>query len=111
MKQISQETRAKRISKLIASTKFLSNPKYYKTNKVSCAAWDSWAAQGKVGGCSICNTNHYNFNIHNTRHNHAPFIIFSTTKKHWPSVNIGGKLCSNCYNEVEKQCNYVFKKY
>src|SRR3990167_9632945 len=54
VKEITQKTREQRIRSLIASSKFLNDTKYFKTNKVSVAAYDSWAAKGQVGGCSKC---------------------------------------------------------
>ena len=106
-KQISEKTREKRVSDFIKRYKFLYDKKYYKTNKVSCAHYESWAAQGKAGGCSICNTKHYNYTIHNKR----------WTKKYKESTNTSwsfngmGNLCTFCYYEVEKQCDYGFVKY
>lgn len=106
-KEIAQSTREQRIKRFIASRKFLSNSKYHKTNKISCAHFESWAARGQAGGCRLCNCGHYNYTIHNKR--------YTTTSRNsnrmvWHYAAIG-KLCSECYAEVEKQCNYEFKKY
>lgn len=106
MKNINNKTREKRISNFIRSIKYLYNKKYYKINKVSCAAWDSWAAQGKAGGCRICNNNFYNKTLHNKR--------ASTRKNGYKSdwvFNHFGHLCDECYDELEKQLDYEFIKY
>lgn len=102
LKPITPETREKRIRDLIAGCKFLSNPKYHKTNKISCAAWDSWAAQGTAGGCHVCNVGHYNYSFHNKRH--------PGKRSHW-TWNEMFNLCGGCYSELEKQVNYTFEKY
>lgn len=102
MKELKQETIEQRIRYFIKKIKFLSNIKYYKNNRVSCAAYDSWAARGQAGGCRICNSNCYNYTLHNNRN--------TGKHKHW-HFNEFGKICSRCYTELEKQCNYKFKKY
>ena len=107
MKEILQKTREERVKSFISRYKFLSNSKYYKTNKVSSAAWDSWAAQGKAGGCYVCNVKHYNYSIKNKR--------YTTTKggkgHNWSFQDIGKGICSKCYEEVERQCSFKFIKY
>ena len=113
MKEILQQTREKRIKDFISSHKFLSNSKYYKTNKVSVAHYESWAAQGKAGGCRICNANHYNYTIHNKRYTTpigGEHTICRTKGNAWIWQKIGN-LCSKCYEEVEKQCSFNFTKY
>lgn len=102
-RKIADSTRKKRIEELIKSSKFLSGKKYFKTNKVGVAAWDSCAAQGQAGGCGVCNVGHHNYSVYNKRH---------TTKwqRSWHSNEIT-KLCGGCYSELEKQCSYEFEKW
>jgi hypothetical protein len=107
VKEITQKTREQRIRTLIASSKFLNNTKYFKTNKVSVAAYDSWAARGQVGGCSKCNSKSYIYTIHNKRLTKSSNVFGGS----WSSRDIGGHLCEECYKEVEKQCNYKFLKW
>lgn len=105
MKAIKQETRIKNVSDLVLKCKFLRDNKYFKNNKVSMAAWDSWAASGQAGGCDTCNVGHHNYGLHNKR--------FSKGHKGdgaW-SWNEFGRLCSECYSELEKQVKYEFVKY
>ena len=68
MKAINEKTRTKRVKDMITNVKWLNNPKYFKTNKVSIAAWDSWAAQGQAGGCGVCGVSHHNATVYNKRH-------------------------------------------
>lgn len=104
-KQIKPETIIKNVKHLIEGKKFLKDAKYYKTNKVSCAAWDSWAARGQAGGCDTCNIGHHNYSLHNKRYSKG-----HSGKGAW-SWNTFGKLCSECYEELEKQVKYKFIKY
>ena len=104
VKEITEKTRESRVKNFIGRYKFLSNPKYFKSNKVSTAAWDSWAARGQAGGCTICNVKHHNYTFHNKR-----FTTTSNSSKGrgW-SWQRFGEVCSTCYSEIEKQCNYKF---
>jgi len=106
MNEIKQKTREDRIKRFIAGIKFLQDPKHYKNIKVSWAAYDSWAAKGQAGGCSVCNAGHYNCSFQHKR--------FTTRKQNEPREyhwNDFGKICSACYEEVEKQCGYKFVKF
>ena len=105
-KEIKQKTRKQRIKLFISTNKFFSNKKYFKTNKIATAAYDSWAARGEAGrGCRTCNSKGFNFTLHNKR---------CTTKRgnsrHWCFEDFGN-FCSDCYEEIERQCGYNFKKY
>jgi len=105
-KEILQKTREQWVKSFIQSIKFLDDKKYHKNIKVSCAAWDSWAARGQAGGCRICNAGHYNYSFQQTRRT----TISGNKPKvyHW---NEFGKVCSSCFDEIEKQCNFNFKKF
>lgn len=93
----------KRIKQVIANSKYLSNEKYFKMNKVSVAAWDSWAARGQAGGCGVCHAKNYIYTVYNIRH---------TTKYHsWSSNPVSPQMCSQCYQELENQLNYSFRKW
>jgi len=107
LKHTTDFQRIKKVKEFIKLKKILREKKYYKTNKVSCAHFGSWAAQGKAGGCFICNNNYYNYTLHNRR-----FSTRSATQKvsSWSFIEFGN-LCSECYSELEKQCNYIFEKY
>lgn len=102
VRELKQETIEKRIKSFIQRYKFLKNEKYYKTNKVSVAAYDSWAARGQAGGCSTCNCEHYIYSLYNKR---------ATGKEKWWHSNKFGSFCRRCYQELERQCNYKFEKY
>ena len=106
-REIKRETREQRVKSFIKEYKFLSDKKYYKTNKVSVAAYDSWAARGQAGGCRLCNCKSYIYNIHNKRYT----TIEREKGRAWHWQEIGGNLCSPCYQEVEKQCNYEFERF
>jgi hypothetical protein len=106
-KEIKPETRIQRVRDFISKYKFLSDKKYYKTNKVSVAAYDSWAAQGQAGGCCLCPVTNYFYGIHNKRYT----TIGKNKGRAWSWQEIGGNLCSGCYDEIEKQCNYKFEKF
>jgi hypothetical protein len=108
VKDISQKTRESRVKNFIGRLKFLSNPRYFKTNKVSSAHWESSAAQGKAGGCYLCPANYYIYTFHNKRYT-TTNQSYKGKEFYWQ--NIGGKLCDTCYYEIEKQCNYKFDKW
>lgn len=107
IKEIKQETRISRVKDFIAQYKFLSDSKYYKTNKVSVAAYDSWAAQGQAGGCCLCPATNHHYGIHNKRYT----TMGKEKGRGWSWQKIGGDLCSACYDEIEKQLNYKFNKW
>ena len=67
MRQLAEKIIIKRIQDYIKSNKYLNDPKYFKNNYWSWAAWDSWAAKGQAGGCGICNNNYYNATLRNKR--------------------------------------------
>ncbi len=92
----------KKIDLLIETNKYFNDPKYYKNNYWSNAAWDSWAAQGKAGSC-ICGCGYYNTTLNNTRKN-----TDKGGKKAWLK-NVSPNLCSNCKNIIETKLNYKFK--
>ena len=105
-KPILEKTRQNRVSNFIERIKFLSDSKHYKYIKVSWAAYDSWAAQGQAGGCNICNVAHYNCSF---QHKRRTTLKGGKPKEyHW---NEFGKICSACFDEIEKQCNYKFIKF
>jgi hypothetical protein len=105
-KEIKQSTRESRVKHFIARIKFLANSKYYKNIKVSWAAYDSWAAQGQAGNCQICNVKHYNCSF---QHKRRTTISGNKPEKYY--WNEFGKICSACYYEIERQCNYKFTKF
>lgn len=111
MKKISGKRRNELVKSYIQKVKYLQDKKYYKTNKVSCAAWDSWAATGKAGSCSICHIGYYNYTLHNKRSTTTKnYGLFSHKHSNWAFQEYG-KFCCECYNEILKQCNYEFKQY
>lgn len=95
------------VKKFIQNTKILRDRKFYKTNKVSLAAYDSRAAIGLAGGCNICKAKHYNATFHN-----KTFTTMKGDKRsrewYWQEF---GKVCEECLEEIEKQCDYKFIKY
>ena len=102
MKKKKETTRKQRIKAFIERCKFFKEHKYFKNNKVSCAAYDSWAARGQAGGCDICKKESYNYSLHNKRN--------TGIHKHWAFGDLA-HLCEECYIELESQCNYKFIKY
>ena len=105
-KQILQKTREQRVKSYIQQIKFLADPKHHKNLRVSVAAYGSWAARGKAGGCYICNADHHNYTFQHKRR--------TTTSGNIPREyfwNPFGDMCSECFDEVEKQCNYKFIKF
>lgn len=104
-KEIKQTTREQRVKVFISKWKFLSNPKYYKNIDMSWAAYDSFAAKGQAGNCNICGIGHYNCSF---RHKRFTTKMGERPQEyHW---NEFGNICSACFGEVEKQCNYKFIK-
>lgn len=104
--EIKPEIISKRVAEIISKSKFLCDTKYYKTNKTSIAAWDSWAARGQAGGCGCCDIGHYNCTIYNTRNSRNKKGMGS-----WSWNKVSPNLCSACYAELLKQVNYKFKTY
>ncbi len=105
MRRLSKEIIINNIKKYIGSNKFLNYSKYFKNNYWSWAAWDSWAATGKAGGCRICNNNFYNASLRNKR---------ATTKKGSKSnkynIEVSANFCSECVKLIETEINFEFKK-
>ncbi len=100
----------KRITELIANNKFLREPKYYKNNYWSWAAWDSWAAKGKAGSCG-CGCGYYNGTLHNKRAATRKGRNYDFDRgKRWP-VDISSNLCYDCVNRIEEKINFKFKKH
>src|ERR1700727_3225197 len=77
------------------ANKFLSDPKYYKNNYWSWAAWDSWAAKGKAGSCP-CGCGYYNATLCNKR--------AKTNKGGREDVckHVSTNFCNNCVELIEK---------
>jgi len=89
--------------KLIKGIKFLNNPKYYKNNIWSWAAWDSCAAQGRTyDSCRCCRAKHYNATLKNKRNSKGKSGSYA-----WANGLVN--LCSECVKEVEKIVDYKFK--
>lgn len=91
----------KRLTEFIKGNKFLNDSKYYKNNVWSLAAFDSWAANGQAGGCSICKNKYYNASLENKRRPKAG----STFK--WKCNEIF-KVCSRCKYAIEENIEYKF---
>lgn len=108
VREITEKTRQDRVKSFIGRYKFLKDPKYYKTNKVSVAAWDSWAAQGTAGGCVICPAGYH---IHSVKNKRYTTTNKDASRREWYWQKVGGDLCDVCYRELEKQCNYEFNKF
>lgn len=95
----------KSIASLIENNKYLKEEKYWKNNYWSWAAWDSWAATGKAGGCGCCSNNYYNGTLCNTR---------TTTKKGGREdicKQVSVHLCYDCITLVQKKINHEFKRH
>ena len=99
MKQLLDKTILSNIKKMIASNKFFNDSKYYKNNKWSMAAWDSFAATGKAGGCFTCNNKFYNGTLANTRASHD-FC------KH-----VSENFCNKCIVKIEKELGVRFNEF
>lgn len=96
--------RDKILSTLLQENKYLREPKYYKNNEWSWAAWDSWAAKGKAGSC-ICGCGYYNATLHNRRKN-----TDKGGKKSWLR-EVSPHLCSDCVKIVENKTGISFIKF
>ena len=105
VKQLAEKTIIKRIQDYISNNKYLSDPKYFKNNYWSMAAWDSWAAKGQAGGCSICNNNFYNASLRNKRAN----TTHGGQNKRW-HVEVSSNVCSECVKRIEINLNVEFKR-
>lgn len=90
-----------KIEKHIQNNKFLANPKYYKNNYWSVAHFQSWAARGQDGGCTLCKAKHYNATLCNKRATHGGRNITKSLK---------GKYCDKCFKAIEEKLNIKFKR-
>lgn len=106
MKVINEKTRTERIKDMITNSKWLNSSKFFKTNKVSIAAWDSWAAQGSAGGCEVCFVKHHNATVYNKRNSSGR--RFGRYGSKWHSNPVSRQMCSECYNELKKQIGFQF---
>lgn len=97
--------REKRIGGIIQSNKFLRDPKYFKNNYWSMAAWDSWAAQGKAGGCSGCGVGYYSATLHNKRRTTMLGGGEAFCKE------ASGNFCCDCLNFIEIKTGIKLKRY
>lgn len=97
--QLLAERRFRSVVAAIEKNKFFNDSKYWKNNYWSWAAWDSWAAQGKAGGCSTCRENYYIATLANTRANNK-FC-----------KQVSGHFCNACVDEIEKVIKRKFKRH
>ena len=99
-----EKTITKNIQNYIEINKFLREPKYFKNNYWSMAAWDSWAAQGKAEGCYTCSNQYYNGHLRNKR---------ACTKRGGESskykVDISAQFCDACINRIHNILNTKFR--
>lgn len=93
----------KRLDELIQRSKFLREPKFYKNNFWSWAAWDSWANQGKAGSCG-CGCGSYTASLCNTRRN----TRLGGGKENCKHVI--ERFCGECVNSIEKKLNIQFRR-
>lgn len=99
-RKLAESTIERNIKKYIAGNKYLNDSKYYKNNRWSLAAWDSWAAEGKAGGCCTCNNNYYNGTLVNTRASHD-----------W-CKQVSGSFCHDCIQKIIKELGDIkFKSF
>lgn len=105
MKQLAEKIIVKLIQDYIKDNKYLNDPKYFKNNYWSWAAWDSLAARGQVGGCGICNNNFYNATLKNKR-----VCTKKGQKGNKYTVEISGNLCRDCVMRIQKELNVEFKR-
>jgi hypothetical protein len=92
----------KHIKQNIENNKFLANPKYHKNNYWSVAHFESWAVQGKAGGCTCCKkTRHYNATLYNKRATNGG-------KNKWGELS--GRYCNECMVNIEKELGTKFKR-
>ena len=104
-KEITDKTRSSRVSAFIGRSKFF-KPKQFKNTVCYWAAYDSWAARGQAGGCLLCSAKHYNCSFQEKRR-----TTLSGQKPHEYHWNEFGKICTACFEEIEKQLNYKFTKF
>lgn len=102
--QIRIDRNEKRLDELVKSNKFLADPKYYKNNYWSTAAWDSWAAQGKAGSCG-CGCGFYNAGLANKRRQTVKGGRKDVCKR------VVEKLCSDCVHGIEKRIGVTLKRH
>lgn len=111
--QIRKDNRPKSVEKYILGNKFLREPKHYKNNYWSWAAWDSWAAQGKAGGCGCCSEGSYNGTLKNKRaktYKGKTYHGQIRPPEKYP-IDVSRNLCSDCIYEIHKQIGVEFKKH
>lgn len=101
--ELRKDRNLKRIDDLVASLKYLANPKFYKTNFWSMAHWESWARQGKHGSCG-CGCGYYSGSLCNTRTSTRR----GGQKEHCKQVF--EKLCGDCIKIIETKLGVEFRK-
>lgn len=102
--QIRIDNRPKAVEKYVLGNRYLRESKYHKNNYWSVAHWQSWAAQGKAGGCGICGEGYYNATLHNKRKN-----TDRGGKKSWlPTVSCN--VCGECMRLIEQQLGVELRK-
>lgn len=102
--QLRIDRRDKSVTDLINRVKWLSDPKFYKTNYWSMAHFQSWAVQGKAGGCCACHNDYYAGSLCNTRRR--------TRKGGHEEVcrHVVERLCSDCIKLIEDKLKVTFKR-
>lgn len=105
MKPLLEKTIDSRIRKYILGNKFLREEKYFKANQWSMATWDSWAAQGKCGGCMFCRSKGYIATLRNKR--------ATTDKGGKPKFakEVSGHFCSGCLAKTIKILGVDFERF
>lgn len=98
------ERNDKRLDELIQRVKFLREPKYYKNNVWSWAAWDSWAASGQAGSCA-CGCGYYNAALRNVR------LTTQKGGRHDICKTAIEKLCYDCVKKIEDKINHKFERH
>lgn len=106
--QIKNDKRPDNVKAYITRNKYLRNPIHHKNNYWSWAAWDSWAAQGKAGGCGCCRNGYYSGTLKNKRAKTYKGKLGRSEK--YP-IDVSLNLCSECVNEIHKQIGTEFKKH
>lgn len=95
--------REKLLDDIVLSNRYLREPKYYKNNYWSMAAWDSWAAQGKAGSCR-CGVGHYNASLCNTRRHTKRGGGIEHCK------HVMESFCYDCVSGITKRLKIEFRK-
>jgi hypothetical protein len=101
MRQLAKSTIENRVKGKIDKIKFLNDPKYFKNNYWDIAHFESWAANGKAGGCHCCNNNYYNASLHNKRHNDK-----HSSHGNWRKCIM--KVCGDCKRIFEEKIGAEF---